>query len=42
MEVNKDFAASYKLKKNISNIKGAFKILSDMNFPKEITHIEEK
>jgi hypothetical protein len=37
MEVSEDFVASYKLKKNISNVKGAFKILSDMNFPKEIT-----
>jgi hypothetical protein len=26
------------LKKNISQVKGALKILSDMNFPKEITH----
>jgi hypothetical protein len=37
MDVSEDFVASYKLKKNISNVKGAFKILSDMNFPKEIT-----
>lgn len=37
MDVSKDFVASYKLKKKISNVKGAFKILSDMNFPKEIT-----
>lgn len=37
MEVSEDFVASYKMKKNISNVKGAFKILSDMNFPKEIT-----
>ena len=36
MEVSEHFVASYKLKKNISNVKGAFKILSDMNFPKEI------
>jgi DNA mismatch repair ATPase MutS len=38
MEVSEDFVASYKLKKNISQVKGALKILSDMNFPKEITH----
>jgi DNA mismatch repair ATPase MutS len=36
MEVTESFAATYKLKKNISNVKGAFKILSDMDFPKEI------
>ncbi len=37
MEVTEDFTATYKLKKNISEVKGAFKILTDMNFPKEIT-----
>lgn len=37
MEVTEDFKPTYKLKKNISNVKGAFKILEDMNFPTEIT-----
>jgi energy-coupling factor transporter ATP-binding protein EcfA2 len=42
MEVSEEFVASYKLKKNISTVKGAFKILEDMNFPKEITQEQEQ
>lgn len=38
MDVSENLVATYKLKKKISNVKGAFKILSDMNFPKEITN----
>jgi hypothetical protein len=37
MEVTEQFKATYKMKKNISTVKGAFKILTDMNFPREIT-----
>jgi DNA mismatch repair ATPase MutS len=36
MDVSENLVATYKLKKNISNVKGAMKILSDMDFPKEI------
>jgi len=35
-EEHTDFVFTYKLKKNISKVKGASKILSDMKFPKEI------
>jgi hypothetical protein len=38
MDVSENLVATYKLKKNISNVKGALKILSDMDFPKEIIH----
>lgn len=37
MEVTEQFKATYKMKNNISTVKGAFKILEDMNFPSEIT-----
>lgn len=38
MDVSQDFVPSYKVKRNISKMQGAFKILSDMNFPTEITN----
>ena len=36
MQVSKDFKYLYKLKPDISTVKGAYKILEDMNFPKEL------
>ena len=35
-EINDDLKYTYKMKKNISTIKGGVKVLKDLNYPKEI------
>jgi DNA mismatch repair ATPase MutS len=40
--VNGDFTYLYKLEKGISNVRGGIKVLSDMNYPKEILENTKK